>query len=99
MTIDLQKFEAEITPLIAKRFSDIETYQQKCYRNNREWQLRKFHIGYTSDWSKARLIDALARKLQTLRKIALRAPGSSALIMRPMIRVAYEYEVANREAA
>lgn len=91
--MNLETFETEITPKITKVLSDGEAYRQKCYLASREWQLRKFNIGWTPDWSHAELIHALHKKLQTLRKMAKLTPGSSALIMAPMYRAAYAVEV------
>ena len=94
MAIDLQKFETEMTPLIAKRFSDIEAFQQKCYRNNRERQLRDFCIGWDNSWSSAELLEVLRKKLASVRKArrhGYHAPGL--FIMAPMYRAAYFVEV------
>ena len=71
--MNLETFETAITPKIAKVLSDGEAYRQKCYLANREWQLRKFNIGWDESWSHAELIHALHKKLQTLRKNARRA--------------------------
>ena len=94
MTIDLQEFTAEITPLIEKRFSDIETFQQKCYAQNRERQLRDFRIGWDDTWSQAELLEVLRKKLASVRKArrqGYHAPGL--FIMAPMYRAAYAVEV------
>lgn len=94
MTMNLETFENEITPLIAKVLSDGEAYRQKCYSANRERQLRDFRIGWDDSWSQAELLEVLRKKLATVRKARRRgyhAPGL--FIMAPMYRAAFAVEV------
>ena len=99
--LDIHTIIDEAQSSLKQQLSTGERYQRQCYLERRQWQLQQFDIGYHRDWSQAQLIAELHKKLKTLRKMAIKTPWACALIIQPMVRVAYlvEVENANNRAA
>jgi len=71
-----------------------ERHRLGCYLERRQWQLKQFRIGYREDWSKHELLFVLKHKYSALIRLRKRNPGATGTLIIPMVRAAYEAEIA-----